>query len=162
MHDAHDTTDLDDLYQDLILEHTRKPRNFRDMPDASRHADGHNRLCGDKLRLYVKLDNGIITDASFKGAGCSISTASASMMTDAIRGKTIAQAEKLYTDFHHLLTDPAVPDDTAESLGKLAAFSGARRFPVRVKCATLPWHTLHSALSAAKSPDDEPAPISTE
>jgi len=157
-----DTNDLDDLYQDLILEHTRKPRNFRDMPDASRHADGHNRLCGDKLRLYVKIDNGIITDASFKGAGCSISTASASMMTDAIRGKTIAQAEKLYAEFHHLLTDPALPSDAAESLGKLAAFSGVRKFPVRVKCATLAWHTLNSALTAAKSPDDELPAISTE
>jgi nitrogen fixation NifU-like protein len=157
-----DTNDLDDLYQDLILEHTRKPRNFRDMPDAARHADGHNRLCGDKLRLYVKLDNGIITDASFKGAGCSISTASASMLTDAIRGKTVAQAERLYADFHHLLTDPTPPDDCGKSLGKLAAFSGVRKFPVRVKCATLAWHTLHAALAAASAPDSEPAPISTE
>jgi nitrogen fixation NifU-like protein len=162
MNDTHDSNDLDDLYQDLILEHTKKPRNFRDMPDASRHADGHNRLCGDKLRLYVKLNHGVITDVSFKGAGCSISTASASMMTDAIRGKTIAEAQALFEKFHHLLTDASPPADAEESLGKLAAFTGVRKFPVRVKCATLAWHTLNSALAAAGATQTEPSPVSTE
>jgi nitrogen fixation protein NifU and related proteins len=149
-------SDLDELYQELILDHTKRPRNFRDMPEATGWADGHNRLCGDKLRLYIKVTNGVIQDLAFKGEGCSISKSSASLMTEALKGKTVAEAQELYEKFHHLLTGPEeVPDDT-EELGKLAAFAGVRRFPVRVKCATLPWHTLQAALNSEKTP------ISTE
>jgi nitrogen fixation protein NifU and related proteins len=138
-------SDLDELYQELILDHTKRPRNFRDMPDATGYADGHNRLCGDKLRLYIKVADGVITDLAFKGDGCSISKSSASLMTEALKGKTIAEAQELYEKFHHLLTGGEETPDT-EELGKLAAFAGVRRFPVRVKCATLPWHTLQAAL----------------
>jgi nitrogen fixation NifU-like protein len=142
-------SDLEDLYQELILDHTKRPRNFRDMPDATGYADGHNRLCGDKLRLYIKVADGVITDVSFKGEGCSISRSSASLMTEALKGKTIAQAEELYEKFHHLLTSD---DDGGQDLGKLAAFAGVRKFPVRVKCATLPWHTFQAALKHDQKP----------
>jgi nitrogen fixation NifU-like protein len=149
-------SDLDELYQELILDHTKRPRNFRDMPEATGWADGHNRLCGDKLRLYIKVSDGVIQDLAFKGEGCSISKSSASLMTEALKGKTVAQAQELHEKFHHLLTGGEdEPDDTGE-LGKLAAFAGVRRFPVRVKCATLPWHTLQAALNSEKTP------ISTE
>ncbi len=147
-------SDLDDLYQDLILDHTKRPRNYRDMPEATGFADGHNRLCGDKLRLYVNVKNGIIEDLAFKGEGCSISKSSASLMTEALKGKTVAQANEIFEKFHHLLTSPE--EEAAEDLGKLSAFAGVRRFPVRVKCATLAWHTLQAALK------QEAAPVSTE
>jgi nitrogen fixation NifU-like protein len=149
-------SDLDELYQEVILDHTKKPRNFREMTDANRTADGHNRLCGDKLRLWARVEEGIIKDVSFKGTGCSISTSSASMMTEAIKGKTIAEAQKLFEEFHDVVTGP--PDELPEpgDLGKLAAFGGVRKFPVRVKCATLAWHTLQAALK------NEHAPVSTE
>jgi nitrogen fixation NifU-like protein len=149
-------SELDELYQELILDHTRRPRNFRDMPEATSLADGHNRLCGDKLRLYVKVRDGIIEDVSFKGEGCSISKSSASLMTEALKGKTLAQANALYEKFHHLLTDGGDVDAGALDLGKLAALAGVRRFPVRVKCATLPWHTLQAALK------NDQTPVSTE
>ena len=149
-------SDLDELYQELIKDHTKRPRNFREMPDATRTADGHNRLCGDKLTLFVKLEGDIIKDVAFKGSGCSISTASASMMTEALKGKTIAEAQALFGKFHDVLTGP--PDETPDvpELGKLAAFHGVRKFPVRVKCATLAWHTLQAALK------DDHTPVSTE
>ena len=145
-------SDLDDLYQELILDHTKRPRNFRDMPDATGYADGHNRLCGDKLRLYIKVEGGVITDLAFKGEGCSISKSSASLMTEALKGKTIAQAEELYEKFHHLLTSGDEDAGETEELGKLAAFAGVRKFPVRVKCATLPWHTFQAALKHDEHP----------
>src|SRR3954470_5826991 len=135
--------ELDELYREVILDHTKHPRNFREISNATRTADGHNRLCGDKLKIFVKLNGDKIEDVSFKGAGCSISTASASMMTEALKGKTIAEANELFTKFHGLVTGP--PDEvqeTSDELGKLAAFHGVRKFPVRVKCATLAWHTL--------------------
>jgi nitrogen fixation protein NifU and related proteins len=150
-------SELDDLYQDVILDHTKRPRNFREMADSTAHADGHNRLCGDRLTLWVKVQDGKIADVSFKGAGCSISTSSASMMTEALKGKTVAEANAMFEKFHDLLTGP--PDETPEAgeeLGKLAAFGGVRRFPVRVKCATLAWHTLQAALK------NEQTPVSTE
>ncbi len=149
-------SDLDDLYQDLILDHSRHPRNFHAMSDATATADGHNRLCGDRLKLYVKVRGDVIEDVAFEGDGCSISKASASMMTEALRGKTLAQAEALHGKFHDVLTGP--PDQTPDvpELGKLAAFSGVRRFPVRVKCATLAWHTLAAALK------NKAEPVSTE
>lgn len=149
-------SELDELYQDLILDHTKRPRNFRDMPDATAWADGHNRLCGDKLRLYVRIKNGVIEDLAFKGDGCSISKSSASLMTEALKGKTVAQAQEIYEKFHHLLTSPEEDESDADGLGKLAALGGVRRFPVRVKCATLPWHTLQAALK------NDQAPVSTE
>ncbi len=150
-------SDLRDLYQEVILDHTKRPRNFRVMGDANRTADGHNRLCGDKLKLFVKVEDGVIRDAAFQGSGCAISTASASMMTEMLKGKTIGEAEKLFERFHEVLTGPPdeeVPD--VPELGKLAVFAGVREFPVRVKCATLPWHTLQAALK------QDHAPVSTE
>ena len=140
-------SDLDELYQELILDHTKRPRNFRAMTDATNFADGHNRLCGDKLRLYVKIAGDRIEDVAFQGEGCSISKSSASMMTEALKGKTLREAEELFEQFHHVLTGPA-DDDNVPDMGKLSAFVGVRRFPVRVKCATLPWHTFKAALAS--------------
>lgn len=139
-------SDLRDLYQQTILDHTRKPRNKHEMPDATASADGHNPLCGDKIKLYLKIENGIIEDISFTGNGCAISTASASMMTEALKGKTLAEAQPLFESFHTMLTSPMDQEPDFESLDKLAVFSGVREFPVRVKCATLPWHTLRAAI----------------
>jgi nitrogen fixation protein NifU and related proteins len=136
-------SDLRELYQETILGHYKKPRNFRAMADATRHVEGFNPLCGDKITVYVKLTDGVVSDVSFQGSGCAISTASASMMTDALKGKPLAEAEKIFQSFHDLVTGK---DTDEERLGKLAVFTGVREFPVRVKCATLAWHTLHAAL----------------
>ncbi len=142
------SSDLRELYQEVILDHSRKPRNFHDMTEPSARAEGFNPLCGDRLTLFLKMENGVVRDASFQGAGCSISTASASMMTEVVKGKTAAEAEALFERFHALIT--ASPDHAHESpapeLGKLAVFSGVCEFPVRVKCASLAWHTLKAAL----------------
>jgi nitrogen fixation NifU-like protein len=146
--------DLKDLYRDIIVDHNRHPRNFREMPDADRHADGFNPLCGDKLRLYVKLDGDRIADVSFDGSGCAISVASASLLTESVKGKSIAEAEKLFGQMHELLTRDDTTVDVA-SLGKLGALSGVREFPARVKCASLCWHTLDAALHGQQ-------PVSTE
>jgi len=142
-------TELRDLYQEVILDHNKSPHNYREMADASRIALGHNPLCGDKMKLYVRIEGDRIADVAFQGSGCAISKASASIMTDAIKGKTLAEAETLYGKFHDLVTGP--PDVKADGagLGKLAVFSGVREFPARVKCATLPWHTLEMALKSA-------------
>jgi nitrogen fixation NifU-like protein len=136
--------DLKDLYRDVIVDHNRNPRNFRAMEDADRRAEGFNPLCGDRLTLFVKLDGERIGDVSFQGSGCAISVASASLLTESVKGRTVAEAEQLFERMHSLLTrdddiDPA-------SLGKLAALSGVREFPARVKCASLCWHTLEAAL----------------
>lgn len=140
--------DLKALYQEVILDHNKSPRNFRAMEGANRSALGHNPLCGDQLTLYVKVDDDTIRDIAFQGKGCAISKASASLLTESVKGKTTADAEALFTRFHELLTGP--PDVKADTqgkvLGKLTVFAGVREFPVRVKCATLAWHTLHSAL----------------
>ena len=138
--------DLRDLYQEVILDHNKSPHNYREMADATRMALGHNPLCGDKMKLYVKVEGDRITVVAFLGSGCAISKASASIMTDAIKGKSIEEAEALHGKFHDLLTGP--PDVKADGagLGKLAVFSGVREFPARVKCATLAWHTLEAAL----------------
>lgn len=135
------------LYQELILEHNRKPRNFREMPNADRTIEGRNPLCGDELTLWVKLENDTITDVSFKGQGCAISKASASLMTAAVKGKTRAEAEDLFERFHQLVTG-ALPEAEQQSLGSLRALGGVSRFPLRVKCASLAWHALHSALES--------------
>jgi nitrogen fixation NifU-like protein len=143
------TPELRELYQEVILDHAKRPRNFREIPAATGRADGFNPLCGDKATVFLELEGDVVKDVSFKGAGCSISTASASMMTEALRGKTRAEAEVLFERFHRLVTsDPSrAQPDNAPELGKLAVFSGVSEFPVRVKCASLPWHTFKAALS---------------
>jgi len=152
-------SDLRELYQEVILDHTKKPRNKREMADATGQRHGVNTLCGEKATVYVKVEDGRVVDVAFDGQGCSISTASASMMTEAVRGKTPAEVETLFERFHALVTAPSdtAGQSAAPELGKLAVFSGVCEFPVRVKCASLPWHTLKAALNGG---DD--APISTE
>jgi nitrogen fixation protein NifU and related proteins len=148
-------TDLQDLYQELILDHGRRPRNLRSMEQPSRTAEGYNPLCGDKVKIFVKLDGDIVRDISFEGAGCAISTASASIMTETLKGKTRSEAEELFQAFHDLVTGRQ-PQIDAPELGKLEVFSGVSEFPIRVKCATLSWHTLRAAL------DGEGQIVSTE
>jgi nitrogen fixation NifU-like protein len=142
--------DLRELYQEVILDHSKHPRHFREMPEASHHADGYNPLCGDRVTVYLHRKGDVVEDVSFKGAGCSISTASASMMADALRGKSVGEVKALFDRFHDLVTsDPAHAADNldaAAELGKLAVFSGVCEFPMRVKCASLPWHTMKAAL----------------
>jgi nitrogen fixation NifU-like protein len=141
-------SELRELYQEVILDHSKRPRNLREMPDATSSAEGANPLCGDTATIYLHLDGDVVRDVSFVGKGCSISTASASMMTDAVKGKTRAEVEALFERFHELVTtnpDGSAPAEGAE-LGKLAVFSGVAEFPMRVKCATLAWHTLKAAL----------------
>jgi nitrogen fixation protein NifU and related proteins len=142
-------SDLSDLYQEVIIDHSRKPRNFRRLADANRTAQGHNPLCGDRITVDLKLQQGQLTDLGFQGAGCAICTASASLMTEGVKGKTIEEAERLFEDFHDLIT---TDKPAASSLGKLAVFSGVREYPVRAKCATLAWHTLRAALRGADTP----------
>jgi len=138
-----------DLYQETILDHSKRPRNYHSMDDATRSADGYNPLCGDKLKLYLRMEGDIVKDASFIGAGCAISTSSASLMTESIKGKTREEALKLLEKFHQLLTtDVSVSKD----LGKLVVFCGVRDYPARVKCATLAWHTLKNALGESAEP----------
>ena len=140
-------SDLSDLYQEVILDHNRRPRNYGPLPGASRTAQGHNPLCGDRLTLYVQLDGDRIAGISFEGSGCAISKASASLMTDALKGRSLAEAGLLFDRFHQMVTSPFDRPIDEEGLGKLAAFAGVREFPVRVKCASLAWHTLKAALS---------------
>jgi len=148
-------SDLRDLYQEVIIDHSRRPRNFGPLAQHNHRAEGFNPLCGDRLTLYLKVSDGIIEAASFEGVGCAISTASASLMTEALKGKPVAQAEALFAGFHALLTgEPAPPD--AAPLGKLQVLAGVQEFPARIKCATLAWHTLNAALH------DREQPVSTE
>ena len=140
--------DLRDLYQEVILDHNRNPRNFYAMETPSSHADGFNPLCGDKLSLFLKIKDNTILEASFTGCGCAISTASASLMTEALKGKSLDEATDLFEKFHHLLTDT---DPYTEEIGKLSVLAGVRTYPSRVKCATLAWHTLQAALSNNQS-----------
>jgi len=145
------TSDLRDLYQEVILDHGRRPRNFRELADADRRTEGYNPLCGDRLTLYLKLDGERIAAAAFQGSGCAISTASASLLTEAIIGKRVAEVEELFTAFHTMLTAER-GSGKGPDLGKLAVFAGVGEFPTRVKCATLPWHTLHAALAQSDEP----------
>lgn len=138
-------SDLRDLYQEMILDHGRRPRNRREVDGANCEAEGHNPLCGDRLRLTLRLSEGVIDDAGFTGQGCAISTAAASTMTEIIKGKTPEEAEALFERFHAMVTGSG-PDDPEKFPPKLAVFSGVSEFPMRVKCATLAWHTLHAAL----------------
>ena len=137
-------SELTDLYQEVILDHNRRPRNFHVLADASHSAEGYNPLCGDRLTLFLKVADGRIEDVSFQGAGCAISKASASMMTDVLKGRTIAEANALFERFHRMVTTP--PDQGVEDMGKLSSLAGVREFPVRVKCASLAWHTFNAAL----------------
>ena len=141
-------SELDDLYQEILLDHYRRPRNFGPLPDANREVDGHNPLCGDRLRLHLRVDGDRLAEARFEGSGCAISTASASMMTEAIRGQRVAEALELAARFRALVTGESDPG-AAESLGELAALAGVRAYPMRVKCATLAWHALRAALEGA-------------
>jgi nitrogen fixation NifU-like protein len=148
-------SELNDLYQEVILDHNRRPHNFRviEAPDAKQ--EGYNPLCGDRLTLYLTLEGDVIKDVAFQGSGCAISKASASLMTDALKGKTVAHARELFDKFHAMITsDHEVP---AEDLGKLSVFAGVREFPTRIKCASLAWHTMKAAV--ARETD---APVSTE
>lgn len=147
--------DLKDLYRDVIVDHNRNPRNFGKLDPADAHADGHNPLCGDRLSLYVNFDGDRIGETRFDGSGCAISVASASLLTEAVKGKTRAEVKALFEDMHALLTRHDADADLAK-LGKLAALSGVREFPARVKCASLCWHTLNAAL------DQKAEPVSTE
>jgi nitrogen fixation NifU-like protein len=149
-------SDLSNLYQDVILDHSKRPRNFHPNPDADHHANGYNPLCGDKVTIYLTLQDDHIKDISFQGSGCAISTASASILTETLKGKTRKEAEAIFEVFHGLVTGQPVKSAAAPALGKLAVFSGVCEFPVRVKCASLAWHTLKSAL------DSSPAVASTE
>jgi len=145
-------SDLSDLYQEVILDHNRRPRNFGPLATANHVAKGHNPLCGDRLTLYVQLDGDRLTNVAFEGSGCAISKASASLMTDAVKGHTVEEAMTLFAQVHTMLTlplDQAVDD---EAVGKLAVLSGVREFPIRIKCASLPWHTLKQALQGSAEP----------
>lgn len=153
------SAELDELYQSIILDHNRRPRNYRVMDDASTHAEGKNPLCGDQLTIWLKLDGNTISDVSFQGSGCAISKASASLMTAAIKGKSRDEVQALFTKFHGVVTGTH-PED-AESLGALKALGGVSRFPLRVKCASLAWHAMHAAL-AQHSGEAAAAPVSTE
>ena len=139
------TADLQDLYQEVILDHNKRPRNFRALEDG-RKAEGYNPLCGDRFTVYLRMEDSVIKDTSFQGSGCAISKASASLMTESVKGKTLAEAEALFERFHRMVTAP--PDLPVEDLGRLSVFAGVRQFPVRVKCASLAWHTLRAAVEA--------------
>jgi nitrogen fixation NifU-like protein len=145
--------ELRNLYQEVIVDHSRRPRNFRAIADPSAEAEGYNPLCGDKVTLYLKLDGDVIRDVAFQGSGCAISTASASLLTETLKGKTTGQAQALFDSFHKLVTGSGPP---GKELGKLAVLAGVRDYPMRVKCATLVWHTLRAALQG------ERRPVSTE
>ena len=139
------TADLQELYQEVILDHNKRPRNFRALEDG-RKAEGYNPLCGDRFTVYLRMEDSVIKDTSFQGSGCAISKASASLMTESVKGKTLAQAEALFDRFQRMVTAP--PDLPVEDLGRLSVFAGVRQFPVRVKCASLAWHTLRAAVEA--------------
>jgi nitrogen fixation protein NifU and related proteins len=145
--------DLSDLYQEVILDHSRSPRNFKKLENANRVADGHNPLCGDHVTIYLILEKDVIQDVTFQGSGCAISKASASIMTAFLKGKTKAEVEKVFGQFREMVTTGKVPE---ESMGKLAVFAGVHKFPARVKCAILPWHAVEATLKG----DDKP--VSTE
>jgi nitrogen fixation protein NifU and related proteins len=143
-------SELTDLYQQVIIDHNRRPRNYGKLEGANRQAEGFNPICGDHLTLYLRLNGDVIDDLRFEGEGCAISKASASLMTEGLKGKTTADAEALFERMHELLTGTADVEAQAEALGKLAVFSGVREFPARVKCASLAWHTLRAALEGRK------------
>lgn len=146
-------SDLNDLYQEVILDHNKRPRNFRTIDNPSHQAQGYNPLCGDRLNVYLQVEDGHVTDAAFQGAGCAISKASASLMTDSVKGCAVDDVRALFERFHRMVTTP--PEQEVEDLGKLSVLAGVRRFPVRVKCASLAWHTLRAALDRAPAATTE-------
>jgi nitrogen fixation protein NifU and related proteins len=148
-------SDLSELYQEVILDHNRRPRNFRTIDEATRRQEGYNPLCGDRLTLYVQLEGQVIKDVAFQGVGCAISKASASLMTDALKGKTVDEARAMFDRFHDMVTSE--PESPAPDLGKLSVLAGVREYPTRVKCASLPWHTLKAAVA-----ENDAGPVSTE
>lgn len=150
-------SDMRELYQEVILDHHKHPRNFGPLEGANRHAEGFNPLCGDRVTVYALVQGDVIREIAFDGSGCAICVASASVMTDELRGRTLAEVEKLYGTFHDVVMSDSDSPVDAEALGKLAVFAGVREFPVRVKCATLPWHALRAAL---RNPDG--TPVTTE
>ena len=145
-------SELSELYQQVILDHNKKPRNFRKLETANHSAEGYNPLCGDQLTVYLNVENDAVKEVSFEGSGCAISKAAASMMTQAVKGKGKQEAEALFTAFHRMVTGENYENNAAETLGNLQIFEGVREFPVRVKCATLPWHTLVAALDHVTQP----------
>ena len=145
-------SELDDLYQEVILDHNKSPRNFRAIAGANRRADGYNPLCGDQVTVFLQVEDGVIKDISFQGSGCAISKASASMMTTELKGKLEAAAHELFKNVHHMLTGEAGSDGGSEQVGKLAILSGVCKFPARVKCASLAWHTMETALKGDNQP----------
>ncbi len=148
-------SELSELYQQVILDHNKKPRNFHKLEAANRTAEGYNPLCGDQLKVYLDLEDNVVKDISFEGSGCAISKASASMMTQAIKGKTRAEAETLFNEFHKMVTGEMNEETEPNHLGRLTIFSGVREFPARVKCATLSWHTMHAALKGEETVSTE-------
>ena len=146
-------SDLNDLYQEVILDHNKRPRNFHTIEPASHHAEGYNPLCGDRLTLYLDVNGETINDIGFVGSGCAISKASASLMTDALKGRSVAEARSLFDRFHQMVTTP--PDQAVDDMGKLSVLAGVREFPVRVKCASLAWHTLKAALDRKPATSSE-------
>ena len=148
-------SDLQDLYQEVVMDHNRRPRNFRKLEDANRSAKGYNPICGDQLTLYLKVEDDVITDVGFQGSGCAISRSSASMMTESVKGRSVAEAAEIFEAFHQMLTEPGADHDY-DLLGDLESMSGVSEFPIRIKCAVLSWHTLHAAL------EDQEEPVSTE
>jgi nitrogen fixation protein NifU and related proteins len=148
--------DLRELYQEVILDHNKRPRNFRVPDPVNRKAEGYNPLCGDKITVFLYIDGDTIKDLGFQGTGCAISKASASMMTDALKGKTLAEANAFFEQFHAMVTAPATSEVKTDALGKLAVLSGVREYPMRVKCASLAWHTMKAAMQS------EQAVVSTE
>src|ERR671919_2508427 len=140
-------SELSELYQQVILDHNKKPRNFRKLESANHSAEGYNPLCGDQLTVYLNLEDNSVKEIAFEGSGCAISKAAASMMTQAVKGKSREQAEELFTEFHSMVTGELDEETEENSLGNLNIFAGVREFPVRVKCATLAWHTMHAALN---------------
>lgn len=156
-------SELNELYQEVILDHNRRPHNFRVIDPASAKQEGYNPLCGDRLTLYVTLDGDVIKDVAFQGTGCAISKASASLMTDALKGKTVQEARELFEQFHDMIT--STPGTPVEDLGKLSVFAGVREFPTRIKCASLAWHTMKAAVahpSTSLRASDPNVPVSTE
>ena len=146
-------SDLSDLYQEVILDHNKRPRNFGTLEAPTHHAEGYNPLCGDRLDLFVQVDGETITDVKFQGSGCAISKASASLMTDTLKGRSVTEARALFDRFHRMVTTP--PDQEVEDMGKLSVLAGVREFPVRVKCASLAWHTLKAALGREQKASTE-------
>ncbi len=139
-------SEINELYQEVILDHNKNPRNFREIQNADKQADGNNPLCGDKIKVYATLDGDIVTDVAFTGSGCAISKASASIMTQTLKGKTVSEAERLFDEFHRMVTGKLDIETDEHDLGKLRIFAGVLEFPARVKCASLSWHTINAAL----------------